>query len=78
MSSLNWGVEQHESFQELKRLLTTVPVLAYPVSEGEFILDTDASDVVIGAVLSQIQDGAERVVAYSSHMSKAEKNYCVT
>ena len=74
-----WGVEQHESFKELKRLLTTAPVLAYPVSEGEFLLDTDASDVGIGAVLSQIQDGAERVVAYGSHMlSKAEKNYCVT
>ena len=62
MSNLNGGVEQHKSFKELKRLLTTAPVLAYPVSEGEFLLDTDASDVGIGAVLSQIQDGAERLL----------------
>ena len=32
-----------------------------------FILDTDASDHSIGAVLSQVQDGAERVISYGSY-----------
>ena len=41
-------------------------MLAYPTSEDPFILDTDASDQGVGAVLSQVQDGEEKVVAYYS------------
>ena len=45
-------------------------------SAGAFILDTDASNVSIGAVLSQIQDGTERPIAYGSRvLTKAERNY---
>ncbi len=47
-------------------MLTTAHILAYPCSDCRFILDTDASDVGIGAVLSQIQDGEEQVLAYGS------------
>jgi len=44
-----------------------------------FLLDTNACDVSIGAVLSQVQGGVERVIAYASRsLSKAERNYCVT
>jgi hypothetical protein len=53
--------------------------LAFPKPELEFILDTDASDTGMGAVLSQIQEGNERVIAYASKsLGKAEKKYCVT
>ena len=46
---------------------------------GEFVLDTDASNYAIGAVLSQIQDGDERVIAYASRtLNTSGKNYCVT
>jgi hypothetical protein len=41
-------------------------VMAYPRDEGGYILDTDACDVSIGAALSQIQDGQEKVIAYGS------------
>ena len=42
-------------------------------------MDTDVSDKAIGAVLSHVQDGKERVVAYGSFvLSTAQRNYCVT
>ena len=75
----NWTEDCTQSFQRLKTFLTTAPILAYPRDSGKFILDTDASNTGIGAVLSQEQDGEERVIAYSSRsLSKAERRYCVT
>ena len=72
----NWNNELERS---LKRALTEAPVLCYPDQEAHFVLDTDASAHGIGAVLSQIQNGEERVVAYySSTLSRPERNYCVT
>lgn len=74
-----WGERQEESFKKLKELLTEAPVLAYPQNEGLFILDTDASNVGIGCVLSQLQNGEERVIAYGSRaLTKTERNYCIT
>ena len=50
-----------------------------PANHEGYILDTDASLDTIGAVLSQVQDGKERVIAFGSHtFSPAERNYCVT
>lgn len=60
-------------------MLSSSPVLSVPKGEGEFVLDTDASNIGIGAVLSQIQNGKEMVIAYFSRVfSKTERNYCVT
>ena len=57
----------------------SAPVLAYPLSEGLFILDTDASAHSVGGVLSQVQDGAERVIAYASKtLCRSRQRYCVT
>ena len=57
------------------------PILGYPSSREEdtFILDTDASNCHIGAVLSQMQNGEEKVLSYASKVfSPSERNYCVT
>ena len=67
------------AFDELKRELTSAGLVAHPTDEGQFILDTDASAKTIGCVLSQVQDGKERVIAYGSRtLSRTEQNYCVT
>ena len=53
--------------------------MAYPDFKQPFLLHTDASDAAIGAVLSQVQEGTERVIAYwSRKLQKAEKNYTTT
>ncbi|MFG1588201.1 ribonuclease H family protein [Staphylococcus aureus] len=53
-------------------------MLSFPVLEVEFIVDTDASNSGIGAVLSQPIEGKEKVVAFfSPTLSKPEQNYCV-
>ena len=79
-SQWNWTAECDEAFYLLKSKLVTAPILGYPdVEGGTFILDTDASNEAIGAVLSQIQDGKEIVIAYASRtLTSPEKNYCVT
>ena len=74
-----WTEECQKAFEELKIKMTTAPVIAFPRDDETFILDCDASNEAIGAVLSQIQDGQEKVIAYASRLySKAELNYCVT
>ncbi|GFX53998.1 retrovirus-related Pol polyprotein from transposon 17.6 [Trichonephila clavipes] len=75
----NGQKECEDSFLQLKEALTSSPILIYPQPDKPFILDTDASNESVGAVLSQEIDGQERVVAYwSKCLSKPERNYCVT
>ena len=60
--------------------LASYSVLSYPSpSHDGWILDTDACNFAIGAVLSQIQDGCEHVICYASHlMTPTQRGYCVT
>ena len=59
--------------------MVSAPVLAFPDCSKAFILDTDASNQGIRAVLSQVHNGEERVVAYASRsLAKAERRYSVT
>jgi hypothetical protein len=78
-AEFKWSSECDEAFQRLKQALISAPVLAYPQVTGDFIVDTDASAFAIGGVLSQVQDGMEKPIAYGSKsLKKAERNYCVT
>lgn len=74
-----WTDQCESAFLRLQKLLTSTPIMAHPREHENFILDTDACDVSVGAVLSQVQDGVERVIAYGSKsLSKCQRNYCVT
>ncbi|RXN37980.1 Retrovirus-related Pol poly from transposon [Labeo rohita] len=48
----HWMPESQQAFDKLKELLTTAPILGYPMDSGDLILDTDVSNFGIGAVLS--------------------------
>lgn len=75
----HWKAEQEVAFGALKKALTTTPILAYPLAEGRMILDTDAANFSIGAVLSQEQGQVERVISYSSRrLGPIQERYCVT
>lgn len=74
-----WTAKCSESFQKLKDLLIKAPILTFPTTEDHYILDTDPSANGIGAVLSQIHNGQERVISYASKtLNQAEKRYCTT
>ena len=74
--TFKWDSATQQAFDKLKEALTLPPILAMPTDEGDYILDTDASDTAIGAVLSVRQDGIERVIAYASRrLDRREVNY---
>ncbi len=47
------------AFDDVKSALYSAPILSLPQPIGEYILDTDASAVGVGSVLSQVQNGVE-------------------
>ena len=74
-----WDESCQIAFEVLKDKLCSAPILAYPKQDLKYVLDTDASDVGIGAVLSQVQEGKERVIAYASKkLNSQQQKYSVT
>jgi len=75
-----WAEAQQAAFQDLKDRLCSAPLLVYANPNQPYVLQTDASDYAVGAVLSQPQDdGTERPIAFWSHkLNRAEYNYSAT
>ena len=64
---VRWSEQLEMDFQRLKEQMCRRPVLHCPREEGQFILQTDASERGIGAVLSQeTSDGEDHPVAFFS------------
>ena len=74
---IKWNEVCEESFQRLKQLCSSTPILAYADYSKPFKLQMDACNLGLGAVLYQTsKDGLDRVIAYASrNLSKSERNY---
>ena len=67
-----WSEACQQSFDELKRRLTSTPVLTLPIGTDGFTVYSDASRQGLGCVLMQ----NDKVVAYASRqLKKHEQNY---
>ena len=63
---IKWTPEAETAFQALKQALCSQPVLNSPDFSRDFVVQTDASNVGLGAVQSQIIKGEEHPVMYLS------------
>ena len=71
-----WNSPQEVSFKEIKKLLTTSPILTFYDPQAETILSVDASSYGLGGVLLQRQNGILRLVAYCSRsLTSNEKTW---
>lgn len=70
-SPFSWQPEAQVTFVSLKSLFTSAPILVHPDPTKQFIVEVDASDSGVGAVLSQ------RCAFFSRRLTPAERNYDV-
>jgi predicted aspartyl protease len=71
-----WGEPQQTAFERLKTCLSTAPVLASPIDDGQYTLETDASMHSLSSILYQNQEGVNRVICYASRvLQPAERHY---
>lgn len=71
-----WNENCEKEFNYIKSALTTAPALKNFVRGQRTVITTDASNVGLGAVLAQIHNGEEKVIAFASRLLKgAEKSY---
>lgn len=78
-AKFNWDSACEDAFVAIKECLVKSPVLSCPDFDKPFIVQCDASDFGLGAILSQIQDGVEHVICYLSRsLNKNERKYSTT
>ena len=74
----SWGQEAEDAFRGLKGRFTSAPILVHPDPERQFIVEVDASNTGVGAILSQCLAGDAKVhpcAFYSHRLSSPEQNY---
>ncbi len=77
---LHWTTAAHEAFDQLKCQFTTAPILHHPDPNSPFVVEVDASNIGIGAILSQRQGDPARLYPCAYHSRKltpTERNYDV-
>ena len=74
-----WRPACSTAFTGLRDDLVQAPILSFPTEDGDYILDTDASNFLLGGIISQIQDNVERVIAYCSRaLRPSQRKSCTT
>lgn len=74
--SIRWNDMAEQAFSKLKECLITAPVLSNPNFDLPFVIQSDASDCAIAAVLTQEQADGEKVIAYfSQKISPTQQSY---
>jgi hypothetical protein len=77
-NNVEWGEAQETAFKRLKEILSSEPILKLPDLNKDFILQTDASNLGIGACLFQEHEGKKHPVLYASKkLLEREQNYSV-
>lgn len=78
--SFTWSPEANLAFQELRTRFTNAPILVHPDPEQQFVVEVDASESGVGAVLSQISSKDNKLhpcAFFSRRLSPAQQNYDV-
>ncbi|GJP35712.1 hypothetical protein CLOM_g20244 [Closterium sp. NIES-68] len=71
-----WETKHQKAVEQLKQALTSAPVLIVPDPERDYVIEVDASDQAVGAVLMQDQGNGLQPIAYlSKKLHGAELNY---
>lgn len=77
--SIRWNDMAEEAFSKIKECLITAPVLSNPNFDLPFVIQSDASDCAIAAVLTQEQKEGEKIIAYfSQKLSPAQQSYAAS
>lgn len=77
-SVFNWTPEVDNAFVELKKAFSSAPFLVHADVSLPFVVESDASDFALGAVLSQTINGILKPIAFHSRqLLPAERNYTV-
>lgn len=75
-NSMTWTEVRKKAFENLKQTLLKAESLAFYDVKAKSILYTDASPTGLGAILVQVHDGVEKVVAYASKsLTPTERRY---
>ena len=74
-----WDSDCDNAWSQIKNHLISAPILSCPDFTKEFILQTDASNFGLGAVLSQQHESGEKVICYLSRsLTRQERNFSTT
>jgi hypothetical protein len=65
-AEFTWGADRQRAFEDIKRYLSSPPVMKAPMAGIPFWLYITTEDAVIGAVLTQVTEGEEHIITYLS------------